>query len=284
MVHNGIEYGDMQLIAEVYDLLRYGAGFEPARLAALFEAWNGAELQSFLIEITARILVFPDADTGTPLVDRIQDVAEQKGTGRWTTQAALELGVPVPTLTAAVEARALSARRGLRLELASQYGGATRQDDPALADAARRALYAAKILAYAQGFDLLRRADRERGYGLRLDELARIWTGGCIIRARLLDTLRATWRSHPDGEHLLRAPDIAAVLGERIPSLRVTVAAAQARGIPVPALAASLAYFDAMRRDRLPAALVQAQRDFFGAHTYRRDDRDGSFHTEWAQG
>jgi 6-phosphogluconate dehydrogenase len=283
MVHNGIEYGDMQLIAEVYDLLRYGAGFEPARLAALFEAWNGAELQSFLIEITARILRFPDdRGSGRPLVDCILDVAEQKGTGRWTSEAALELGVPVPTLTAAVEARSLSGRRELRLQLANAYGGATQRADPALPEQARAALYAAKILTYAQGFDLLRRADREHGYGLRLDELARIWTGGCIIRAALLDTLRAAWKQHPELEHLLQAPAIAAALGERTAALRTTVAAAIARGIPVPALSASLAYFDALRRDRLPAALVQAQRDLFGAHTYRRTDRDGSFHTDWS--
>ena len=282
MVHNGIEYGDMQLIAEIYDLLRFGAGFDAEHLADLFAAWNRGELQSFLIEITAAILrVHDDRGGGGLLVDRVLDVAEQKGTGRWTSEAALEWGVPVPTLAAAVAARSLSARRELRTQLARVYGGAAVAPQPELAETARAALYAAKIVAYAQGFDLLRRADAERGFGLRLDELARIWTGGCIIRARLLDTLRAAWQSQPDLEHLFCAADIAAALGERVPALRATVNAAQARGIPVPALSSALAYFDSLRRERLPAALVQAQRDSFGAHTYRRIDASGDFHSEW---
>ena len=283
MVHNGIEYGDMQLIAEVYDLLRHGAGIEPQRLADVFAAWNAGELQSFLVEITARIVAFPDdLGTGALLVDRIQDAAGQKGTGRWTSESGLELGVAIPTLTAAVEARALSARRDLRQRLAAVYGGPVRRGDDALIAIARDALYVAKILAYAQGFDLLAAADREHRYGLQMSELARIWKGGCIIRAALLDTLRAAYVENPDLEHLLLAPAIAAQVRERAGALRAAVGAAQERGIAVPALAAALAYFDGMRRDRLPAALLQAQRDFFGAHTYQRTDREGTFHTHWA--
>jgi 6-phosphogluconate dehydrogenase len=282
MVHNGIEYGDMQLIAEIYDLLRFGAGFTAGAVAELFAAWNRVELQSYLIEITAAILRARDDRGGDALlVDRILDVAEQKGTGRWTSEAALAWGVPVPTLAAAVDARALSARPGLRAQLARSYGAATAASHAGLAEAARSALYAAKIIAYAQGFDLLRRADRECGFGLRPDELARIWTAGCIIRARLLDVLRAAWQAQPDLEHLLGAPDIAALLQARLPALRTTVAAAQDRGIPVPAMASALAYFDSLRRARLPASLVQAQRDYFGAHTYRRIDVDGVFHSDW---
>jgi len=283
MVHNGIEYGDMQLIAEIYDLLRFGAGLDTARLAALFATWNEGELQSFLIEITARILRVGDDRGGTgALVDRILDVAEQKGTGRWTSEAALEWGVPIPALVAAVEARQMSGRRELRHSLAAVYGGATTAAAADLERHAHDALYAAKILAYAQGFDLLRRADVERGYGLRLDELARIWTGGCIIRARLLDTLRAAWQAHPHLEHLLLAPEIVTALRPRVPALRAALQAAHARGIPVPALSASLAYFDSLRRDRLPAALIQAQRDLFGAHTYKRVDAGGDFHSDWS--
>ena len=281
-VHNGIEYGDMQLIAETYDLLRHGSGLGPAQLADLFSEWNTGELQSFLIEITAKIVAFPD-DLGSDalLVDRIVDAAGQKGTGRWTSESALELGIAVPTLSAAVDARALSARRPLRHKLAGLYTSTGQRPDDRLSRDAQDALYVAKILAYAQGFDLLRAADLDRSYGLRMDELARIWTGGCIIRAALLDTLRAAYVADPALEHLLLAPDIAALVRDRVPALRRTVAAAQERHVPVPAMSAALAYFDTLRRDRLPAALVQAQRDLFGAHTYQRTDRDGVFHTDW---
>ncbi len=281
-VHNGIEYGDMQLIAETYDLLRHGAGLGGAQLADLFGEWNRGELQSFLIEITAKIVAFPDdLGSGALLVDRIVDAAGQKGTGRWTSESALELGIAVPTLSAAVDARALSARRPLRHKLAGLYTSTGQRADDRLSQDAQDALYVAKILAYAQGFDLLRAADLDRSYGLRMDELARIWTGGCIIRAAVLDTLRAAYAAEPALEHLLLAPAIAALVRDRVPALRRTVAAAQERHVPVPAMSAALAYFDTLRRDRLPAALVQAQRDLFGAHTYQRTDRDGVFHTDW---
>jgi 6-phosphogluconate dehydrogenase len=192
------------------------------------------------------------------------------------------MGIAIPTLTAAVEARALSARRDLRQKLAPAYGGIEPRGDARLTEVARDALWVAKVLAYAQGFDLLAAADREHQYGLQMSELARIWKAGCIIRAALLDTLRAAYAENPGLEHLLLAPAIAAPVRERAGALRRAVGAAQERGIAVPALSAALAYYDAMRRERLPAALVQAQRDLFGAHTYQRTDRDGTFHTSWS--
>ncbi len=282
MVHNGIEYGDMQLIAETYDLLRHGLGLAPEEIATHFEDWNRGELQSFLIEITAAIVRFPDDRGAGVLLDSILDEAGQKGTGRWTTEAALALGIPVPTMTAAVDARMLSSRRSLRDGARTVYGGeVARRGDHNLVGAARAALYAAKIVSYAQGFDLLHAASVEYGFGLRLDELARIWKGGCIIRAAFLDDVRRAYAAAPDLSSLLLDARLAAAIAERLDPWRRVVQEAVAIGIPVPGLAASLAYFDALRREVLPANLIQAQRDFFGAHTYKRHDRPGSFHTEW---
>jgi 6-phosphogluconate dehydrogenase len=303
MVHNGIEYGDMQLIAEAYDLLRRGAGIPPGQLAEVFHTWNQGELQSYLLEITARIVAFPDdRGTGDVLLDRIDDRAGQKGTGKWATQAALDLGVPIPTITAAVDARLLSALQGERQQAAEVYRGMvgtgrSEAPDPRftarlpvqgdarenLVEGVRRALYAARVCTYAQGFALLAAASREYDYGLDLAEIARIWTGGCIIRAALLDGVRDAFQKAPVLPNLLLDPGIARGVGDCLDAWRGVLGQAQWWGIPVPALSAALAYLDGYRSPRLPSNLVQAQRDYFGAHTYQRTDRPGSFHTEWAQ-
>jgi 6-phosphogluconate dehydrogenase len=286
MVHNGIEYGDMQLIAEAYDLMRHGLGLAPAAIADTFAEWNEGELKSFLIEITAKIVDFPD-DQGTrkALIDRILDSAGQKGTGKWTTQVALDLGVPIPTITAAVDARIVSAMRPLRLQAAKIHRGAPRplrSGARAVLKQVRAALYASKICSYAQGFHLLASASRERGYGVRLGEIARIWKGGCIIRAVFLDKIRQAFEREPELLSLLLDRDFAREVRARVDDWRRTVALGVKLGIGLPAMAASLAYFDSLRRERLPANLIQGQRDFFGAHTYERLDRPGIFHTDWS--
>ena len=303
MVHNGIEYGDMQLIAEAYDLLRRGAGVSPVQLAEVFDTWNQGELRSYLIEITARIVAFPDDQgTGDVLVNRIDDCAGQKGTGKWTTQAALDIGVPVPTITAAVDARLLSDLKDERQKAVEVYRGRAGTDSSGVADRAitavppslpgpakevidevRQGLFAAKVCAYAQGFALLAAGSRAYGYGLDLAEIARIWKGGCIIRAAILDRIRAAFRGDPGLPNLLLDPDFAREIAERQDSWRRTLGRAQQWGIPVPAFSASLVYFDGYRSPRLPAYLLQAQRDYFGAHTYERTDRPGVFHTHWTQ-
>lgn len=284
MVHNGIEYADMQLIAEAYDLLQRGLGLAAAEMSAIFRRWNEGELQSYLIEITADILGRIDDLTGRPLVDLILDEAQQKGTGRWTSQNALELGVPTPTINAAVESRILSAYKAERVAASTLLSGPAMR--PALGEgepvaAIGEALYAAKIIAYAQGMALLRAASREYGYELDYGTVAALWRAGCIIRARLLDHLRAAYRRTPDLPNLLLDEGFRAELQRRQGALRQVVAAAAEAGLPCPATASALAYYDAYRSERLPANLTQAQRDYFGAHTYRRVDREGAFHTEW---
>ncbi len=286
MVHNGIEYGDMQLIAEAYDLLRHGLGLSPAEIAETFAAWNEGELKSFLVEITAKVVDARD-DQGTRkvLVDQILDRAGQKGTGKWTTQAALDLGVPIPTITAAVDARILSSMKATRVAGAKVYRGAPqplRTGRHAAVAQVRAALYAAKICSYAQGFHLLGHASRELRYGVRLDEIARIWKGGCIIRAVFLDKIREAFARHAELPNLLLDRDFAREIRARVDDWRRTVLLGTRLGIPLPAMSASLAYFDSVRRERLPANLIQAQRDFFGAHTYERIDRPGIFHTQWS--
>jgi 6-phosphogluconate dehydrogenase len=293
MVHNGIEYGDMQLIAEAYDLLRRGVGISPGQLAEVFDTWNRGELRSYLLEISARIVAFPDdRGTGDVLLDRIDDRAGQKGTGLWTTHAALELGVPTPTITAAVDGRLLSALQDERRRAAEVYrgmvgAGSSEAPDPRfgenLIEGVRRALYAARVCTYAQGFALLTAASREYDYGLDLGEIARIWTGGCIIRAALLDDVRDAFRRVPTLPNLLLDPSIARAVANRLDSWRGVVGQAQRWRIPVPAFSAALAYLDGYCSPRLPSNLLQAQRDYFGAHTYQRTDQPGSFHTEWAQ-
>jgi 6-phosphogluconate dehydrogenase len=283
MVHNGIEYGDMQLIAETATLLRDGLGFAPAAVADTFSQWNRGDLASFLVEITADIFRTDDPQRpGSLLVDAILDKAGQKGTGKWTVMAALEMGVAVPTIAAAVDARVLSAQKELRVR-AEQAFGATRGALASVSvDDLRDALYASKIASYTQGFQMLARASEERGYGTDLGEVARIWTAGCIIRARFLDRVRAAFARTPAPELLALAPEFVADLGRRLPAWRRVVGAALAAGIPVPGLAASLAWYDTLVTARGSAAVIQAQRDYFGSHTYERSDAPGvSVHTDW---
>jgi 6-phosphogluconate dehydrogenase len=289
MVHNGIEYGDMQLIAESALLLRQGLGLAPEAVADVFSEWNSAELESYLVEITADI--FRTADPKVPgglLLDAILDRAGQKGTGRWTVKAALDLGVAIPTITAAVDARILSADRERRVAAEAAFGStdSNRLEDVSVDDL-RAALYAAKIASYSQGFDLLARASDEYGYATRLPEVARIWKAGCIIRARFLDRVRDAFASESDASDtpvlLALAPSFQSELADRVPRWRKVVVAATRAGLPVPGLAASLAWFDTLVRAQGSANLIQAQRDYFGSHTYERVEAPGEFaHTDWA--
>ncbi|MGH3759260.1 NADP-dependent phosphogluconate dehydrogenase [Actinophytocola sp.] len=286
MVHNGIEYADMQLIAEAYDLLRDGLGASPAELAAIFAEWNSGDLESFLIEITAEVLGHTDAATGKGFVDVVLDEAEQKGTGRWTVQTALDLGVPVTGIAEATFARALSAHPSQREVARAVLPGPARGAAPTsgrdgFVDDVRKALYASKVVAYAQGYDQMAAASKEYGWDIDLGAMATIWRGGCIIRARFLDRIRESYEANPGLESLLVAPYFADAVAQGQDAWRRVVAHAAQAGIPTPAFSSSLAYYDALRADRLPAALIQGLRDYFGAHTYRRVDRDGSFHTRW---
>ncbi len=285
MCHNGIEYGDMQLIAEVYDILRNGLHLNPDEIADLFSKWNEGELQSFLIEITGKIVNFPDDQgTGDVLIDRILDSAGQKGTGKWTSQIALELGVPIPTITASVDARFISSMKDERKKAAEFYPAPPEAPLPSrdtLLEHVQSALYASKICSYAQGFALMRSASEEYNYGLNYKDIAKIWKGGCIIRAVFLDRIREAFDEQPDLPNLLMAPSFRDDILSRIDGWHWTAAFATAHGIPIPAISASLAYFESYRSERLPANLTQAQRDYFGAHTYQRTDKEGIFHTQW---
>ena len=286
MVHNGIEYGDMQLIAEAYDLLKTVGGLNQAQLQATFATWNQTdELNSFLIEITAEIFKVSDPDTQEPLVELIQDAAGQKGTGRWTVMSALELGVSIPTIIAAVNARIMSSIKAERTAAAQELSGPgpiAPVDQATFIDQVRDALYCSKICSYAQGMALLAKASAEFGYGLNLAEMARIWKGGCIIRAGFLSKIERAFTDNPQLPNLLLAPEFKQTILDRQAAWRSVVATAAQTGIAVPAFSASLDYFDSYRRDRLPQNLTQAQRNFFGAHTYERIDKPGTFHTEWA--
>ncbi|MFU8851904.1 NADP-dependent phosphogluconate dehydrogenase [Micromonospora sp. SL1-18] len=286
MVHNGIEYADMQLIAEAYDLLRAGLSASPAEVAEIFREWNGGELESFLIEITADVLAHTDAATGRPFVDVVLDQAEQKGTGRWTVQSALDLGIPITGIAEATFARSLSGHADQRAAARRAFADAGEKwqvdDRETFVEDVRRALLASKIVAYAQGFDHIRAGSRAYDWGIDLGGTATIWRGGCIIRARFLDRIRQAYDTEPDLPTLLMAPWFADRVGAGVPSWRRVVADAARAGVPAPAFASSLAYFDGLRAERLPAALIQGLRDDFGAHTYRRVDREGSFHTRWA--
>ncbi len=285
MVHNGIEYGDMQLIAEAYDLLKNAAGLDHKQLHQVFGEWNQTdELNSFLIEITTNIFNHIDPDTQLPLVDVILDQAGQKGTGRWTVQSALELGVSIPTITAAVNARIMSAIKGERVAASKMLSGPTGKyngDLSGFVDKVRDALYCSKICSYAQGMALMGKASQEFGYDLNLSEIARIWKGGCIIRAGFLDKIKAAFKDDPALPNLLLAPEFRQTILDRQEAWREVLAVAARLGIPVPAFSASLDYFDSYRRDRLPQNLTQAQRDYFGAHTFERTDKPGTFHAEW---
>jgi 6-phosphogluconate dehydrogenase len=286
MVHNGIEYGDMQLIAESYDILRRGAGLPAARIAEIFSEWNQGELKSYLIEITAEILTQVDKETSLPLVDVILDEAQQKGTGKWMSQNAFDVGAPIPTINAAVEARLLSALKQERVvasRLLAGPSGAFEGDPRRLIDATRHALYASKVTSYAQGMALLRIASAEYHYDISPGAVAKIWRAGCIIRAELLSDIRDAFARDAALVNLLLDESFKRKIGD--PAVqsgwRLVVQTAVALGIPVPALSSSLAYYDSYRSERLPANLTQGQRDYFGAHTYRRLDRDGVFHTNW---
>ncbi len=287
MVHNGIEYADMQLIAEAYDLLRRVGGLEPAQIAEVFRGWNETELESYLIEITAEVLAQVDAGTGRPLVDVVVDQAEQKGTGRWTVQQALDLGVPVSGIAEAVFARALSGhpeQRGPAREALIGPDAPGEVDDvDAFAEQVRLALYASKVVAYAQGFDQMQAASVEYEWGLDPGAVAALWRGGCIIRARFLDEVRAAYADDPDLATLLVDRRFREPVGAAQDAWREVVVAAARAGVPAPGFASALAYYDGLRAERLPAALIQGLRDFFGAHTYRRTDRDGVFHTLWGE-
>jgi 6-phosphogluconate dehydrogenase len=284
MVHNGIEYGDMQLIAETYDLLHRGAGLSAAELAEVFSDWDAGELRSYLIEITAHILTRTDEQTGKPLVDAILDEAQQKGTGKWMSQNAFDVGAPIPTVNAAVEARILSSLKTERVAASRVLRGPSpdgRGDRKRLIDAARHALYASKITSYAQGLSLLRIASKEYGYAIDPGTVAKIWRAGCIIRASLLEDIRSAFARDTGLVNLLLDPAFRDAIAGRQEGWRYFVQTAVGLGVPVPAMSSSLAYYDSYRSERLPANLTQAQRDFFGAHTYRRVDREGVFHTDW---
>ena len=285
MIHNGIEYADMQLIAEAYDLLRQSGGFSPEEIAEIFTEWNRGELESYLIEITAEVLKQKDAKTGKPLVDVILDAAGSKGTGVWTVQTALDLGTPVSGIAEAVFARSLSAQSAQRegkpeLPAANQVWAV--EDKPAFVEAVRRALYASKIIAYAQGFDAIRAGAKEFGWEINLGEVAKIWRGGCIIRAQFLNRITDAYRKDEKLLSLLFDDYFIAAIAGTVASWREIVAMAALTGVPSPAFASSLSYYDGLRAERLPAALVQGQRDFFGAHTYKRVDAEGSYHTLWS--
>jgi len=285
MVHNGIEYGDMQLIAEAYDLLRRGAGLSARELVSIFAEWNDGDLRSYLIEITAQVLSVVDPETGEPLVDRILDEAQQKGTGKWMSQNAFDVGAPIPTINAAVEARLLSALKTERVGASRVLTGPPdRFRGPAdqLVNGVRQALYASKVTSYAQGMALLRLASSEYGYGIDPAEVARVWRAGCIIRAALLNDIREAYRRDAGLINLLLDQAFRDAIAQRQDAWRFVVRTAIDLGIPVPAMSASLAYYDSYRTARLPANLTQGQRDFFGAHTYRRTDREGVFHTDWS--
>jgi 6-phosphogluconate dehydrogenase len=286
MVHNGIEYADMQLIAEAYDLIRTGTGASPAEIADIFRTWNEGDLESFLIEITADVLAHTDAATGQPFIDIVLDQAEQKGTGRWTVQSALDLGIPITGIAEATFARSLSGHADQRAAARRAFGSDLSpwqvEDRAAFTEDVRKALYASKVVAYAQGFDHIQAGSDEYGWDIDRGAMATIWRGGCIIRARFLNRIREAYDDDPALPSLLVAPYFASAVSAGVDSWRRVVADASRAGVPVPAFGSSLAYYDGLRRDRLPAALIQGLRDNFGAHTYRRVDRDGSFHTTWA--
>jgi 6-phosphogluconate dehydrogenase len=285
MIHNGIEYADMQLIAEAYDLIRRGTGASPAEIADIFTEWNKGELESYLIEITAEVLKQIDADTGKPLVDVILDQAGSKGTGVWTVQNALALGIPVSGIAEAVFARALSSKPEQRKAAANLPGPAKPwvvEDKTQFVEDVRRALYASKMIAYSQGFDAIVAGAEEYNWDIKKGNIAKIWRGGCIIRAQFLNRITEAYEENPKLVALLTAPYFRAAIEGAQESWRTVVAHAAMAGIPTPAFSSSLAYYDGIRAERLPAALVQGQRDFFGAHTYLRVDRPGIFHTLWS--
>ena len=288
MVHNGIEYADMQVIGEAYHLLRYAAHMTPTEIAEVFHEWNTGDLDSYLVEITAEVLSQVDAETGKPLIDVIVDQAGQKGTGRWTVKAALDLGIPTTGIGEAVFARALSGAADQRAATEGQLptgdiaDGVSDDERPEFIEDVRRALYASKLVAYAQGFDEIKAGSEEYGWDIDPRDLATIWRDGCIIRAKFLNRIVDAYNTNPDVESLLLDPYFKNEMGDLINSWRRVVIAATQTGLPIPVFASSLSYYDSLRADRLPAALIQGQRDYFGAHTYQRVDKPGTFHTQWS--
>jgi 6-phosphogluconate dehydrogenase len=284
MVHNGIEYGDMQLICEAYWLLKHGAGLSNGELAKVFDEWNKGDLDSYLIEITRDIFTVKDPDTGDFMVDKILDKAGAKGTGKWMSQLALDLGVPSTLVTEAVYARCLSALKDARVRASKVLKGpdlATHDDPKAFVEQVRQALYASKIASYAQGYVQLAAAAKEHDWPLDYGAIAMMWRGGCIIRAQFLERISEAYKAQPNLENLMLAPYFADALAKSQKAWRHVVATAATIGIPVPAFMTALAYYDGYRHASLPANLLQAQRDYFGAHTYERTDKPGTFHTEW---
>jgi 6-phosphogluconate dehydrogenase len=286
MVHNGIEYGDMQLIAEAYFIMKHSLNLMAKQLHDVFAEWNEGELNSYLVEITRDIFARKDEETGQPLVELILDKAGQKGTGKWTSQSALDLGVAAPTIAEAVFARCISAVKEERVAASkilkgpsTTYGG----DSKDFIESIRQALYASKICSYAQGFALLREAGKEYGWEFKFGDIAKIWRGGCIIRAQFLHRITEAYERDPKLANLMLDPFFKEVLESAQERWRHVVASAAHLGYPIPAFSSALAYFDSYRRERLPANLIQAQRDYFGAHTYQRTDKDGTFHTEWTE-
>lgn len=289
MVHNGIEYADMQVIGEAYQLLRYGAGMTPAEIAEVFHTWNAGDLDSYLIGITAEVLAQVDAETGKPLIDLIVDSAGQKGTGRWTVKAALDLGIPVTGIGEAVFARALSGATNQRQATIGNLPSGTLTtlaelgvDRDTFIEDVRRALYASKLVAYAQGFDEITAGSADHNWNVDPRDLATIWRGGCIIRAKFLNRIVEAYNANPELPTLLLDPYFKAELAGLIDSWRRVVTLATQIGQPIPVFASSLSYYDSLRIDRLPAALIQGQRDYFGAHTYQRVDKPGTYHTLWS--
>jgi 6-phosphogluconate dehydrogenase len=287
MVHNGIEYGDMQLIAEAYDLLSTGLDLTAPELVPIFQEWNKGDLDSFLIQITAEVLAKKDEETGKALVDMILDKAAQKGTGKWTSQYALDLGIPVTAITEAVFARCLSALKDERVAAAKILKGPEKSvyagDKQVFINAVKDALYASKICCYAQGFEQLDAAADENHWELNRGAIATIWRGGCIIRARFLNRIKDAYDENPNLKNLLLAPYFTDAIHNSQNAWRHVISTAAQLGVPVPAFSSALAYYDGYRRERLPANLIQGLRDYFGAHTYKRIDKDGDFHTEWAE-
>ena len=286
MVHNGIEYADMQLIGEAYALLRAGLHLSPKEIGEILSEWNEGELESYLIEISAEVLKHTDAKTGKPLVDVIVDEAGQKGTGRWTVQSALDLGVPVTGIAEATFARAISSQTAQRTAgrdvLSGSAGDFHISNREGFIEDVRVALYASKVVAYAQGFDQIQAASEEYGWNIDRGAMARIWRGGCIIRARFLNRITEAYARNPELPSLLVDPYFTDAVADGISGWRRIVSQAALAGVPAPAFSSSLSYYDALRAERLPAALIQGQRDFFGAHTYKRVDTEGTFHTLWS--
>ena len=284
MVHNGIEYGIMQILCEAYDVMRKSLGMSTAEIQKVFAQWTESEVGGFLIEISATCLAKIDEDTGNPLVELILDTAGQKGTGKWTAQTSLDLGVPTPTLSMAVQARILSGLKPQRIDAAkilNPPAELTVGDRDGVLKALFDAVYLGIVTSYAQGMALIQEASKQFEYGVDLSEVARIWKAGCIIRSKLLDPIKQAYQSNPELVNLLVDPNFCAVANRTAPALRKIVGVAAETGVPATCLGAGLAYVDSYRSEFLPANLLQAQRDLFGAHTYRRLDRDGTFHTEW---